>query len=455
MPRRKQRGPAPGEWSYQVGEIPHQLTAFERTDKGLAVYTRVWDGKKYSRKRSLCPSIRDAKGNVVPEREIEAQKMAVRRHAELVAGADHQEDRPGVPLTLAAGFRKLLHPKEGKYPTDTGHRRDVVRASHLIKTVLGADRRMDTIKHRDYRALWRHIAHAHKRDGSYGPRVAELYCGALQTAARWLQREGHLESGDAVPAPGWKVEMREDWEKIAGGPIPEPEKPRYTDGESLKLWRAAPQADPRVHLAMEVGAELRLGQVGRVRRTDVFATRTHRIGGLQVHGRGKKRGETIILTMAQRHALTAALLWGYLAEAERAYQAGEIQDYHLFPGGRLHVAEDHRGRRALRVRVEGAARPISRRALARQWEKLEELAGVEHQAGRLWYGMRRLQADQVEALQHVPARVKNRMGGWTKTSTREGYLERANLKDAEEAAKARKMVRPKRIRRGSARDSDG
>jgi len=453
MPR-KPRGPKPGDWKYQVGEIPHQLTAYERPDKGNAIYTRVWDGVKYTRKRSLYRPIRDAKGKVIPEKEIVAQQLAVRRHAELVAGADH-EDQPGAPLTLAGGFRKLLDPKEGKYPTDSGHRRDVVRASKLVKHVLGADRRMDTIKHRDYRKIWRHIAHAHKSEGSYGPRTAELYCGALQTAARWLQREGYLEPGDAIPAPGWKVEMREDWAQIVGAPIPDQEKLRYTEAESLKLWRAAPKADPRVSLAMEVGAELRLGQVGRVRRTDIFATAAFHLGGLQVHGRGKKRGEKIIFTTAQRHALTAALLWGYLAEAERPFQAGEIDDFYLFPGGRLHAAEDHRGRRVLRVQAEGAARPISRRALARQWEKLEELAGVEHVPGRLWYGMRRHQADRVEALEGVKARVKNRMGGWTKTSTREGYLEGANMQDAEEAAEARKLVRPKRIRREKAGDGEG
>lgn len=447
MPPRKPKGPEPGKWQYQVGEVPHLLTAFERPDKGNAIYTRVWDGKRYRGKKALCGPIRGKDGRVIPEREIVAQQLAVRRHGEILAGVEPASAERGGPLTLAGGFRRLLDRKEGKFPSDTGHRREVVRASKVILAVLGADRRMDEIRHRDYRALWRHMANEHKASGRFGLRTAEIYCGVLQNAARWLQHEGHLEPGDAVPAPGWKMAMRSDWEAITESPAGEPEKPRYTDAESERLWRALPKADPRVALAMELGAELRIGQVARVRRSDVLPTRTNRIGAIQVHGRGKKRGETIVLTMAQRHALTAALLWGYLALPEAAYRAGEVEDYYLFGGGRLHTETDHRGRKVQRLRVDGAARAITRRALARQWRELERLADVDHMDGRLWYGMRRLQADKADALQGVEARVKNRMGGWKKTSTREDYLEQASQRDAEEAAKARKRIRPSRLRR--------
>ena len=58
------------------------------------------------------------------------------------------------------------------------------------------------------------------------------------------------------------------------------------------------------------------------------------------------------------------------------------------------------------------------------------------------HGIRRGQADAVDALRDVSASVKNRMGGWTKTSTREGYLEGHRREDAEAAAAVRRKVRP-------------
>jgi hypothetical protein len=446
----KPKGPAPGEWKYTVGDVPHQLTAYERKDKGNAIYTRVWNGRSYSGKKALTASIRDAAGKIIPDREIVAQQLAVQRHRELVSGVEMDEPA-GAPLTLAGGFRKMLHPRTGKYASETPHKREVQRAATLIGQVLGKDRRMDSIRHADYRTLWRWLANAHvaaKRkkppEQKYGLRTAEIVCGVLQNCATWLQEEGALEPGDAMPAPRWKQALKREWEVITGDPVAGPAKPRYTDAESRALWKAVAGADPRLRLAMMLGAELRLGQVARVRRSDIRPSPDglYRIGALKVHGRGKKLGETIVLIPQQRHALTAALLWGFLADAEAAHRAGEIEDFYLIPGGRLHKAEDHRGREVRRVRPAGAMRPLTRRALARHWEKLEEAAEVDHVDGRLWYGMRRLQADKADALEGVSARAKNRMGGWSKTSTREGYLEQANLRDAEEAARARRMIRP-------------
>src|SRR5690606_6800034 len=129
--------------------------------KGNAIYTRVWNGRSYAKKRPLYRSIRDAAGQIIPEREIEAQRLAIGRQRETVANLPQEETGAG-PLTVGAGFRRLLHPKTGKYPSDSGHRREVKRAAVLIQDVLGADREFDTIRHRDYRALWRHIGHTNK-----------------------------------------------------------------------------------------------------------------------------------------------------------------------------------------------------------------------------------------------------------------------------------------------------
>lgn len=441
--KRAGRGPAPGKWQYTVGDVPHRLTAFERADKGNAIYTRVWDGKRYAARRALCGPIRNDAGKIIPEKEVEAQQLAIRRQKEVASGVEADDVRGG-PLTLAAGFRRVLDRRDGKYPTDTPHRRQVVRASRLILDVLGRDLLWENVRHRHYRTIWRHMARVHVAEGDYGLRYAEVACSALRSASHWLQQEGLLEPGLALPAPGWKDALHADWQAITESPPHRPEKPRYTEAEALALWRTVPQMDPRLELAMEIGAELRLGQVIRVRRSDVLPSPCGRwrIGTVVVHGRGKKLGETIVLTMRQRHVLTRALLWGVLALPEAAYRAGEIDDYYLISSGKTHAAKDHRGRSVRRVRVHMAASHLDRRALGRMWERLEEAAGIEHVDGRLWYGMRRHQADRAEALEGVAARVKNRMGGWSKTSTREEYLEQANIQDAIAAAKVRRQIRP-------------
>lgn len=431
-----------------MGEPPHQLTAYERADRGYAIYGRVWDGSRYTEKRALHPGIRDEDDRIDPELEIAAQEQAIERQRTVAAGLGEADlDTPGGPLTLTQGFNRVLHPKTGKYASlDSEWRADVERHTRVIQNALGETLMWSQIRHAHYRKLWRYMAREHAKDGSFGARMAEVIVGTLQSAARWLQGEGWIEPGDALPAPTWKEIMIREWEDITGSPVKPPKKLRFTAPESAALWDALPAADPRLELAVEIGAELRLGQVARTRRSDVEPYGGFRFGLVRVHGRGKKRGETVVLTRAQRHVLTRAILWGHLANLEEAYQRGEIDDYYLITGGYLHQGRDHRDRPVQRARVENAASHWTRSAMRKAWKTLQELAGVEDVKGRNWYGMRRRQADEADALEVRPG-VKNRLGGWTKTSTREDYLETGRTEDAEDAAGARRQIRPNRQRR--------
>lgn len=440
----RRRGPKPGEWSYTAGEVPHQLTAYERKDRGNAIYTRVWDGSRYTDKRRLMDPIRDAEGRIDPDRELEAQEAALERQRAIAAGLDPELARSG-PLTLAKGFRRFLHPKHGKYAGKTRWRGDVKRHRDVILSVLDGDLLWSQVRHAHYRQLWRHLAHEHRRTGAYGARMAEQIVGSLQTAARWLQQEGLIEPGDGEPARGWRKTLREEWTEITKAPVAKPARPRYTVDEQRRLWTALPKADPRLVLAVEIGAELRLGQVPRSRRSDVFAAAGFEIGGVVVHGRGKKRGEAVTFTMAQRHALTRAMTRGVLADLERAYQAGEIEDYYLIPGGRLRTVEDTKLGKVRRAQARHADRPLSRTALRDQWYELERIAKVEHVDGRNWYGLRRLHSDLAEDVE-ADARVLNRLGGWTHTETRELYQERDRAEIDGRIRRARERIRPKPVR---------
>lgn len=445
MPRRP-RGPAPGEWQYTVGDPPHQVTAYERADRGFAIYARVWDGQRYTEKRRLHDGIRDEDGRIDPELELAAQELAIDRHRNVAAGVDEDDLLPQGPLTLEQGFRRLLHPKTGKYAGETRWKSDVERAVTVIQEVLDGSLRWDQVRHAHYRKLWRHMAREHKATGAFGARMAEVIVGTLQSAARWLQQEGLIEPGDALPAPTWKEILQDEWSRITGEPIQAPKKPRFTPKEKEKIWEALPLADPRIELAVELAAELRIGQLAeRTRRSDVLPFGGFALGMVLVHGRGKKLGAPIILTRSQRHALTRALLRGYLAEAERAYAAGEIDDYFLIPKGHLHTVEDHRGRPVRRARVERVGEPMTPSGLRGLWKKLQEVAGVEEVKGRNWYGLRRRQTDDAEDTES-DARVLNRLGGWKHTGTREGYQEEGRVEVDLAARDAREQIRPKRRR---------
>lgn len=442
------RAPEPGEWKYTVGEVPLQLTAFERKDRGLAIYTRVWDGKRLGDVKRLGGPVRDEKGKLDPEKEIKAQQDAVTRHRTLLAGLDPEDTQDG-PLTLGGGFRKVLHPVDGKYPASSKQKREVARAAKIIVEVLGGDLRWDQVRHAHFRKVWRHLAHAHKADSSqYGHRAAEMICEAFQSAARWLQQEGKIEPGEGEPARGWKQAMKKEWEEIVDRPVPKRAKPRHTEEEEAKIWASLHLADPRLALALELGAELRLGQVvERTKRSDVHLSRDGQepLWMVEVHGRGKKLGETVVLTEDQRTALRSALTSGYLADLEAARMAGEISDFFLFPGGPLYGFEMPEGSKVLRVRATNGDRPLTASGLTRQWVRFEKDAKLPRMPGRRWYGLRRKKADDAESLSDVAPSIKNRMGGWSKSSTREGYLEQGRVEDAEKAAEVRRRIRPRKV----------
>lgn len=399
----------------------------------MAVYTRVWDGTSYSVPRKLRETIRTPRGTIDKFAELDAQQATLDRHRILLAGLEALPTDSTAPLTLARGIAKRLHPKEGEWATETPHVRATRRALAVVVDILGADLLWSDIRHAHYRKLWRELARRYVNDGSGGPRWTEVVCGTLQATARWLQQESLVEPGDGQPAARWNQTMRKEWRDIVGRPVPAPRKPRYSTEESERLWRALPRADPRLHLAVEIGAEMRLGQVIRSMRSDVIASadRSDPLHAVIVHGSGQKEGGPVVLTPESREVLRAALHDGYLSRLEAARVAGELQDYPLFPGHKLQGG----------TMPVGRFRQMSPSGLYIMWLALEDLAGVPHLDRRAWYGMRRLQSDTAEDVES-DARVLNAMGGWKRTATRERYQEEGRLDIAEKAAETRRRIRP-------------
>lgn len=440
---RKPKQPKPGDWKYQV----ENLTAYERKDRGLAIYTRVRNenGRGYRDKQRLCDPIREG-GKIVPALEAKAIKLAAERQEKLAAGIE--DVREDGPITIAGGFRRMLHDSDGKYASDTPRKRDVERYSATIIEILKGETPWAQVRHGHYRKIWRHLAREHAKDSTkYGPAAAEKIVGTLRTATTWLQEEELIEPGTCLPAPTWKQTMRQEWAEITDRPVQPPRKPRHTPAEQEKLWHALPLADPRLEAMAQVGIEYRLGQVVRSRRSDVHPFGGFQIGRVRIHGSGRKAGAFPILTMEARHVLTRAMTRGYLAELEAAYRAGEIDDYFLFPGGKLRRFETPKGPRH-RVPVERGDRHWERTALRKAWRKLEQIAGVPHIPQRGHYGMRRLSTDLAEDVE-TDDRVLNETSGHTDTATRRKYQEQGRTEVAERSREVRERIRPK-VKRGSA-----
>lgn len=406
-------------WSYTVGD----LTAYERRNRGAQIWTRRNLGGKYVDVHPLCDAIR-VNGEIDPALETAARGMAEEREK-----ARRSEPGDKGPLSFGAAMRRVLDSQTGKYAGDSIWKANVADHLAIAGDLIGNATPMSELRHSHYRQLWRSMAREHATSGTYGLRYAEQVVGSVRSAVVWLQQEEIIGPDYGLPAVGWKAQLRKDWGEITSVPVDvKPARPRYTEKELAKLLGALDKADPRLALLVCVGAPLRLGQVVRLRRSDV---RGIRYGGLHVAGRGKKKGATPRLTMRERHALTKAMATGYLSEVEALYRAKKIKDFNLFAGGKLAAGK---------LQKKNAQRaPLKGNSLNQIWRKLETLAGVAHMPGRAAYGARRKLADMVDKLAISPG-AKNAVGGWTKTLTREVYLEAENEDTTNEARGARAAV---------------
>lgn len=243
-----------------------------------------------------------------------------------------------------------------------------------------------------------------------GARTAEYMCGMLYGIANWLRQEELIPETAALPKRNWKVRLKQEWQALTGRSV-EPQRPRHTVEEVAAIFAALPEVDPRLRLLIELAAELRAGQAVRAKRSNLVLAPVggFGLGRLVVHGRGKKHGEVVDLHPELRTLVDEMLSFGYLSDAEAAYRRGEVEDYHLFPAGRL------KGGKALPERCQG--QPLGSTAIRDMFRTVEAAAGVEHQPGRSFYGLRRQATDLAPEFAQ-DARVLNRRTGHLDSSTR-------------------------------------
>lgn len=424
-------------WKEQVGTRAPRVTVFERADKDRTVWLRWYVDRKPLLEITHTRSIRDDRGRMLKRQQDAARLEALEKWREL-HGEKVVLETEG-PLTWAQGIALAFSPR-GCYPQDPdedAHTADMANVLDEAGAILGEDTPWEDITPGRVRSLWRTLRTRYAEGGGY--RKAEKMVAALFAVARWLQEE-YPEQRFPRPMRYWRRDLKTYWRKT-GAPISE-QQPAHTSEEVAALFAGRRKGDPRVALALVLGAELRGGQVVETMRSHYDPE-----GGLQMKRGGlgridvpfvsdQKKAPTLYLNWRERLDLERAMRRGYLSDVEAAYQAGEIEDYAFFPEGKL---------REGKAVVDRASTPTRQETLVGWLHDLERAVGVEVVTGRGWHGLRREMSDRYED-KTDDERVKDTLGGWTKGSNmrRQRYQRDENPEVLEEAARLREQHRPGR-----------
>jgi len=396
--------PKPREaWEDHFGFAPHKVWVYERAEKGGTLYLRWWDQAAGNwRKRSLGCLLRDERGRVLPHVQAMARQAARDQYEKITGKRAPEVVASATPLTLGGTWALLTDRGHGLYPHDTPHRREVARALTFAARILGADTPWAAIERTKLRQVVRARVDELVARGKKGVRPAEIVMQRLTAVSAWLRDEGHIPVDAGIPARTWRDDLASYAAHAHGGRLPDVARPRHTLDEMRRLLEAAWTVDPRFGLLMALGAELRLGQVVRCRRSDLDLD--HR--ALTVAGRGKKRGTVVLLTDGQMRAVRRALD-GYLARLER-----QAADYPLFPAGQMEGGR--LGHPVADPRRHQEAQPVNRRTLTEWLHLAEETAEIPHVAGRGAYGLRRAAVDAVKEM-GISREGLQQHGGWSDT----------------------------------------
>jgi integrase len=387
-----------------VGFLPHKVTVYEEPARNGTLYLRWRKAGNWGRK-SLQRPLRTPRGRIDPEVQKWALQQAEKKYAELVSGVPLEERAPTSPLTLSQGLERVTDAATGKYPTDTDHRREVEREFKRAIAHFGGDTTFESIKRRDIRGFWRwRILELHK-EGHTGLRGAEITVARFLAVAAWLRDEEMIPPGSCQLPRSWKDEFRKDWLELTDSrALPTPNRPRHSLEELRAIIAKASEVDPRLHLALELGAELRLGQVIRARRPDLNLE--HKT--FTVYGKGHKQGEKVHLTEGQLRVVTYYLKTGYLRFLEES-----MADYPLFPAGELRgwlVKGEPGIPYAPKRNAEKGS--VTRDALDDWFHNAERLAGVPVIKGRAAYGLKRRSVDKAKE-EGISREGMQHLGGWS------------------------------------------
>lgn len=435
-------------WVFTVGYLPNKVTAREEPTRGDVVYL-WWRAGGNWKKKSLRRGVRTARGALDSELVKFAKCEAEAAYARLVAGVGPDERAPQHRLTLGETRALLVDPQRGQYPANTPHRREAFRALEQAVRALGAGAEWDALKPVDLTALWRDRIRALAKSprAGQGVRGAEITVTRILAIAAWLREQQHVGPGACQPPTQWRNKLRDDWRALRNSPSdPTINRPRHTLEEMRAIMAKAAEVDPRLELLLALGAEIRLGQVARARRTDLDLEHA----SFTVRSSRHKRGTVELLTAGQMRVVRHALTDGYLRDLER-----QTADYPLFPGGQLAGSRPEQWRmsegvaRATRgpttptatAKHHLTAAPIDRSTIIDWFKAAETLAGVAHVRGRAAYGVKRVAVDAAKA-EGISREGLMAHGGWTDTTMPDTiYADAEQGYAREEARRVRARIR--------------
>lgn len=360
-------------------------------------------------------SYKDAVDPVLERKAIDALE---RKAASLTLEPLRQANQPE-QLTIGRAYALYFDPRRKALPRSRTGLTHQKGSRAFWETELGKDTLWDSIAPAD---VWGALMRL--EEAGQVP-TAEKRFNNLRTLYRWLRdKMGY----DALRDP-----MRTlDKKKLVAGHIPS--RPRYTDEELEKMLSLAPKYGARFNLfALMMGdGGARPIQVREAMRSGLnctleppppkgFAPEGHIMLGL-VKG---QEPMLVAFTKRVRAAMDTALRT-YLADWEAKYQAGELEDYPLFPGDR---GGDH-GPRPLLME------PISDTALRETWAKLQEDAGIPARERLALYGSRRNWSDDIFENEGLDTLAS--AGGWSNRDTPEKiYISKARYAHIERARQHR------------------
>jgi hypothetical protein len=399
--------------------------------------------------------LRDPRGRLIQERVTRAVESCELAAAQLLLGTDPfspaSVQLPNVASGTSMGgndVRKTVRDAFDatfagtipRYPHDTQQRRDMLRASEEVLRILrrpdGTPWPLEDIDPGTARLVWRdflkrarHVDHLRRA----AERAVEILYAAMVWAHENFARDGFPPSPARLKE--WKKALKVEW-AARFDQRPTRFNERFRTEETRRIYERLDEADARVRLMMCIAPEQRAGQVIRATRRDLDLA--HGAGELGLgllrlsrHGRGKKEIFDIDLERIGRDEIDRALACGgYLSALEEAYRAGEIDDYHLWPAGKL-TGGVKPVDAYLRLR-----RHMTQTSLIPLFRRYQRLIGVAVVPRRQFYGLRRLSADVAEKFESDP-RALRRVHAWKNEEMRLRYLEKESRSVARKVATTR------------------
>lgn len=444
-----------GNWGYQHGSRAPRVTIKERPSRGPenqpALYARWYVNSNPVgpfKVRSVT-TVRDEGGKVDKDRrqaaEDEAERIwdalqagtspdvIMREHPEPVEDDDADDETPPEELTLREGWDLALDEDEGAFITAKDEwmsQRE--RHAEIACSLLGEDFRWVDLTPGKVNGLLKkmrdHYAD-HPRDDVTGIRITENTVSGLKKVRDFLMGEEAIPSDVPAWPANWKDKLDQLFRQEHGDDV-EPYRPFHSQIEldliGQAVWNDSYDLDPRWRMMLKLGLGQRLGAVNaRATRTELKLNDAGawEMGRLTIPRARTKEGIKIDLRPETRKMIDTALEDGYLSRLEKAYQQGDVDDYHLFPAGRLRKGKarpDKGGKPICDSWLKDQLHDLEKQIFDRNpqseiWDQEQRDAGTMHKHQRGWHGLRRAMKKRFKD-RDVPAEERNEALGWVQGS---------------------------------------